>query len=154
MGSRPQSYERHKQAILERMLRSAEKIMPGLSQHLVFSDIGSPLTNAHYVAAPFGSAYGVEKILGNIGPFGYGLRSPIANLHLCGASTEGGHGVLGGTMGGVAAAAAQRGVSVDRLLSLSPRGEPLTLLPSGAGTTRAPKAARRSRAGAPRHAQL
>lgn len=124
-GGRPGSYEALKAELTARMLRTLAERIPGIEEHVVFSELGTPLTNVHYVAATGGNLYGTEKTLRQLGPGGYGVRTEIEDLWLCGASTLG-HGVLPATISGLAAAQGVLGCSLDELLRQ--RGASLTLL--------------------------
>ena len=119
-GARPADYEAHKRALGELLLGSVDRIVPGLRDHVVFQEVGTPLSNVHYVAATQGNLYGTEKSLGQLGPFAFGQRSEIENLWLCGASTTG-HGVLGATFSGLLAA---RGILRCRVTELLRPGGP------------------------------
>ncbi len=104
-GNRPAEYLALKEQLHQRMLRTLDQIVPDLSRHLVFSNLATPLTNLHYIHGTEGSFYGTEKSRGQIGPFGYGIKTEFPGLYLCGASTLG-HGVMGATTSGLAAARA------------------------------------------------
>src|SRR5690606_38061522 len=95
--------------------RGLEAAVPGVSRHVVFAEVGTPLTNVHYVMATHGSLYGTEKTLDQIGPWAWGPGTPIEGLWLCGASTLS-HGVSGATLSGVAAARAALGCRTRDLL--------------------------------------
>lgn len=103
-GAHGAEYEAFKKKIAGKMLQMIEKQLPGLTKNVVFQDLGSPLTNVHYVEATGGSVYGTEKSLWQMGPFGFNQASPFPGLTLCGASTLG-HGVHGASLSGLAAAA-------------------------------------------------
>ncbi|GEM_PF-111850 len=103
-GAHGEEYEAFKRKIAGKMLAAIEKRIPGLTKKVVFQNLGSPLTNVHYVEATRGNIYGTEKVLNQMGPFGFKQRSPIKGLTLCGASTLG-HGVPGAAMSGLNAAA-------------------------------------------------
>lgn len=103
-GNRGAEYEALKSRLAEAMLRRLERLVPGLRQHLVFCNLGTPLTNLHYVAAPQGSLYGLAKTPFQVGPWAYSTRTPLPGLLLCGASTLS-HGVAGATQSGLQAAA-------------------------------------------------
>ena len=60
-GSRPADYEAMKEDLAWRMVRGLEKHVPGLSKHIVFYSLGTPLTNEHYLNATRGNLYGIEK---------------------------------------------------------------------------------------------
>lgn len=115
-GDRPEGYLRLKEALADRVLEQVQTVVPGLRERLVFQDVGTPLTNRHYVAATRGSLYGTEKTLGALGPLGFPVRAPVQGLFLCGASTTS-HGVAGATMSGLAAARALLGVRTSELLT-------------------------------------
>ena len=97
------------------MLAALEEVMPGLREHVMFAELGTPLTNRYYVAATAGNLYGTEKSLSQIGPFGFTTETPVQGLRQCGASTLG-HGVLGAALSGVIAAAGVLGCEPSDLL--------------------------------------
>ncbi|MAE71448.1 MAG: phytoene dehydrogenase [Gemmatimonadetes bacterium] len=103
-GDRPGDYVELKKRLEKRMLRAADKVVPGISEHSVFAELATPLTNAHYVRSTKGSFYGTEKSRWQLGPFGFGVATEVSDLWLCGASTLG-HGVMGATASGLAVAA-------------------------------------------------
>lgn len=125
-GDRPQDYVDLKHELAARMHRRLDQIVPGLSDSLVFEEIGTPLSNEFYCGSTQGNLYGIAKRRSQIGPFGYPVTSPFAGLYLCGASTMG-HGVAGATMSGIAAARAALGCRTRDLLSAT--GQSITLLP-------------------------
>ena len=126
-GDRPAGYEALKNELADRMLTQVERVVPGLRERLVFRAVGSPLTNAHYVAATHGNLYGTEKRRRALGPLGFPLRTPVDGLWMCGASTLG-HGVAGATFSGLAVAQQILGVSRRELLSA--QGQSLVTLPA------------------------
>ncbi len=73
-----------------------EERVPGIKKSVVFKDLGTPLTNAHYINSFNGNIYGTDKIKKQMGPFGFNTKTEIHNLYLCGASTFS-HGVAGVT---------------------------------------------------------
>jgi all-trans-retinol 13,14-reductase len=102
-GDRPADYERLKKDIAAKMFDTLELLVPGITERVVFSTLGTPLTNQHYVAATEGNLYGIEKSRHQVGPLSFGVKTEIPGLFMCGASTIA-HGVAGATMSGVAAA--------------------------------------------------
>jgi all-trans-retinol 13,14-reductase len=103
-GHRSEEYMTLKDKLTAAMLKSLERVIPGICDHIVFSELGTPLTNDHYVRSTRGACYGTEKVLKQIGPFSYRQFSEIKNLYLCGASIL--HGVSGATTSGLMLAAA------------------------------------------------
>lgn len=122
-GDRPADYVEMKQVLIQRMLAVIDEMVPGLSERVVFADLGTPLTNQHYVEATAGSLYGTEKRLRQIGPFAFAPRSAFSGLYLAGASTMSGHGIMGATLSGLDVARAILRCSNEDILSQ--RGPPL-----------------------------
>jgi phytoene dehydrogenase-like protein len=116
-GDRPDDYVAMKEVLVKRMLKVLDEIVPGLSERVVFSDLGTPLTNQHYVEATAGSLYGTEKRLRQLGPFAFTPRSAFPGLYLAGASTVSGHGIMGATLSGLDVARAILRCSNDEILS-------------------------------------
>jgi all-trans-retinol 13,14-reductase len=114
-GKRGKAYETLKEKISDRILGKLESLIPGVKEAIVFSNLATPLTNKHYVNAPYGNLYGIDKSADQIGPGSFAIRSEIKNLFLCGASTTG-HGIGGTTQSGMRAAAAVLNCKVSELL--------------------------------------
>ncbi len=114
-GERPAAYEALKRDLLERMLRAVDRVVPGISDRMVFRELGTPLSKLHYCAASFGNLYGTEKSRLQVGPWAFPVKTEIDGLLLCGASTLS-HGVFGATLSGLAAAGKALGCRVRELL--------------------------------------
>jgi all-trans-retinol 13,14-reductase len=104
VGKRSADYYKFKKEIMKRMLNFLETRVPGIKKSVVFKDLGTPLTNAHYINSYNGNIYGTDKIKKQMGPFGFNTKTEIRNLYLCGASTLS-HGVAGVIGTGLRAAA-------------------------------------------------
>jgi len=104
-GSRPSDYDAMKEDLAWRMVRGLEKHIPGLSKHIVYYSLGTPLTNEHYLNATRGNLYGIAKSPSQVGPLAFAPRTEFEGLYLCGASTLS-HGVAGVTQSGIDAAKA------------------------------------------------
>jgi hypothetical protein len=87
------------------MVRGLEKRIPGLSKHIVYYSLGTPLTIEHYLNATRGNLYGIDKLPSQIGPWSFSPRTDFDGLYLCGQSTLS-HGVAGVTASGIEAAKA------------------------------------------------
>jgi all-trans-retinol 13,14-reductase len=114
-GSRPADYEAVKEDLAWKMVRGLEKRIPGISRHITFFSLGTPLTNEHYLNATRGNLYGTDKRPGQLGPWGFGTRTPFEGLLLTGASTWS-HGVAGATASGINAARTALGCRDEDLL--------------------------------------
>ncbi len=98
-------YLKHKERLTEKLLKGLEKALPGVREHIVQMELGTPMTNEFYVNSTRGNVYGTEKSFQQTGPFSYQKQSEIENLYLCGASILS-HGVAGASSSGVTTAAA------------------------------------------------
>jgi phytoene dehydrogenase-like protein len=126
-GARPSDYDAMKEDLAWRMVRGLEKHVPGLSKHIVYYSLGTPLTNEHYLNATRGNLYGIEKSPQQVGPWAFSPRAEFDGLYLCGASTLS-HGVAGVTQSGIDAAKAVLNCRTRDLLKQN--GASLTFLPS------------------------
>ncbi len=126
-GQRPDDYEAMKEDLAERMFRALEKRIPGISQHVVFWNLATPLTNEFYVNATRGSLYGTAKTPDQVGPRGFNITTPFDGLLMVGASTLS-HGIAGVTGTGLAAARHLLGVRTRDLLTQ--QGPPLQVYPA------------------------
>ncbi len=108
-----------------RLLRTAERVFPGLSRQIVFSELATPLTHSRYTLSTGGTSYGLAATPEQILWRRPGPKSEIAGLYLCGASTLAGHGIMGSMMGGLVAASAISGFSLmNEVLGERPRRLP------------------------------
>ena len=126
-GDRPADYNAIKEDLAWRMILGLEKRIPTLSKHITFWDLGTPLTNQHYINATSGNLYGTAKSIKQLGPFGFGTQTEFENLLLCGASTDS-HGVAGVTATGLAAA--RRILNCSNADLLTQNGPALKIYPS------------------------
>jgi len=102
-GEHSADYGALKEDLAWRMFQTLEQRVPGISQHVVFWSLATPLTNEHYINATQGNLYGIEKSPKQVGPWAFPVQSEIDGLLMCGASTES-HGVAGVTGSGLTAA--------------------------------------------------
>jgi all-trans-retinol 13,14-reductase len=101
----PADYRAFKEDLAGKLLAGVEQLVPGISERVVFSEVGTPLSNEYYCAAHRGALYGTDKTRLQVGPLAFQVKSPFKGLSLCGASTIS-HGVAGATMSGLVAAGA------------------------------------------------
>ena len=112
-------YKKYKDRVCDKLLNSLEKAVPGIRNHIVQMELGTPMTNEYYIQSTNGSVYGTEKGFWQTGPFSYRNKSEIANLYLCGASVLA-HGVAGASYSGVQTAATILGCRMEDLLQPQP----------------------------------
>ena len=127
-GERGPEYERFKESLGDKLVASAEQVLPGLRRAMVFRSVSSPLSSGYYCAAPSGCAYGTAKTPWQMGPLSFATESSVAGLYSCGASTVS-HGVAGAAMTGLLAA--KRVLHADRAEDLlGPADGSLRVYPS------------------------
>jgi all-trans-retinol 13,14-reductase len=97
---RSEAYLAFKDRLTSKMINTLEKVIPGVSEHIIMKELGTPITNQFYINSTNGSVYGTEKTLNQIGPFAFKPKSEIKNLFLCGASISS-HGIAGASYSGV-----------------------------------------------------
>ena len=102
--TKSKEYLDFKEHLTEKMIVSLEKVLPGVRDKIVQKELGTPITNEHFINSTNGCVYGTEKTLNQIGPFSFKAKSEIENLYLCGASILS-HGVAGASYSGVQTAA-------------------------------------------------
>ncbi|MEZ6148191.1 MAG: hypothetical protein R3B91_22720 [Planctomycetaceae bacterium] len=121
-GKRPEEYTLAKQRLTDRMLDTISGVVPGLRDHLVICELGTPLTNSYYVNAYRGCLYGTAKSKSQIGPGALPIKTEINGLYHCGQSTSA-HGVLGALVTGAMAASRITGKRMHEILAHSDKGE-------------------------------
>jgi len=126
-GERPPEYAHLKDRLAEKILDEIERFIPGFRERVVFRALGTPLTNSHFIHATRGGIYGTENSLRNLGPFAFPVKTEIAGLFECGASTVA-PGIHGVTRSGLAAAAAA--LRCEESEFLTERGQSLRIYPA------------------------
>jgi phytoene dehydrogenase-like protein len=97
-------YRRKKEAFADRLLRAAERVLPGIRGQVDYQEVATPLTETRYTLATGGTSYGIAATPSQF-LFGRpGSRTDVKGLYLCGASCRMGHGIAGVMMSGVDAA--------------------------------------------------
>jgi all-trans-retinol 13,14-reductase len=77
-------YHDRKKKLGDQLIAAAEKIIPGLSSHIVYRDESSPVTFKHFDWSSTGSIYGVRQEARL-----KGVKSPIPGLVVAGSATHG-----------------------------------------------------------------
>ncbi len=126
-GKRPAEYEALKEDLGWRMMQALDRRVPGISQHVVFWNLGTPLSNEYYINATRGNLYGIAKDRAQVGPGAFPIRSEIPGLWMVGASTLS-HGVSGATASGLQAA--QQILACRQRELLTQNGPSLRIYPS------------------------
>ena len=110
-----QQYAKFKERLCEKLVNTLEKVVPGIRNNIVQMELGTPLTNEHYINSTNGNVYGTEKGFFQTGPFSFTAQTEIENLYMCGASIMS-HGVAGASYSGVKTAAKILGCTEEDLI--------------------------------------
>ena len=84
MASVAEDYRERKKALGDRMIAAAEKVIPGLSGHIVYRDEASPVTFTRYDWSSTGAIYGIRRNARL-----KGAKSPVPGLVVAGSATHG-----------------------------------------------------------------
>ena len=99
-----EAYKNLKDRLCNKLVNTLKKIVPGIGNNIVQMQLGTPLTNEHYIKSTKGNVYGTEKGFYQTGPFSFTAKTEIENLYMCGASIMA-HGVAGAAYSGIKTAA-------------------------------------------------
>jgi all-trans-retinol 13,14-reductase len=109
---RGDDYDGVKNTIGEALIEQTCTIFPQLRDHIDYKDIGSPVTNKHYIAQPHGEIYGLDHSKERMSPWMSAQLRPktdIPGLYLTGQDVLS-CGFTGALFGGLLAA----GVILER----------------------------------------
>lgn len=101
-----QSWRQAKQGFQQRLLEKAEQRFPGLNDHLLLVESGSPRTLERYTLNHQGAAYGYAPTPDQVGPNRPGVRGVLDGLYYTGHWTRPGGGVAGVSVSALLAAQA------------------------------------------------
>jgi all-trans-retinol 13,14-reductase len=108
-------YQKIKERLIEKLMNTFKRILPAVHENIIHIEVGTPITNEHYINATKGNVYGTEKGFMQTGPFSYKAKTEIENLYMCGASIMS-HGVAGASYSGVKTAAEILGCREEDLI--------------------------------------
>ncbi len=101
-----QSWRQAKKGFQQRLLEKAERHFPGLNDHLLLVESGSPRTLERYTLNHQGAAYGFAPTPDQVGPNRPGVRGALPGLYHSGHWTRPGGGVAGVSISALLAAQA------------------------------------------------
>ena len=110
-----EKYREIKEKLSQKLLNTLKRILPAVHENIVKMEIGTPITNEHYINSTRGNVYGTEKGFWQTGPFSFTNKSEIENLFMCGSSIMS-HGVAGASYSGVKTAATILGCREEDIL--------------------------------------
>jgi prolycopene isomerase len=91
-GERGEEYRKLKNEVAEKSIKNAEKVMPGLFEHIVQKEAATPLTLERFTSNHKGAAFGWAQLTGQSGKNRLQPKSPIKDLYLSGHWTTPGGG--------------------------------------------------------------
>ncbi len=97
-------YRGIKDEFAERLIDAAERMIPGIREHIVWREASTPITHERYTLSTGGTSYGIEIALDQVGPNRPGYSTEVPGLYLVGANTQSGHGISGAIKSGVGCA--------------------------------------------------
>lgn len=116
-------YRARVREVRDRMVRSAEHVVPGLAESIVHEETATPITSERLMRVTGGTSYGPaftpRQTLTRLGP-----TSPVHGLFHAGASVRPSDGVAPSLLSGVLAASAVTGMPVAEL-QVGPVAEPV-----------------------------
>lgn len=106
-----ESWAQLKPKITQQMLDKADELLPGLAEHLIFVDAGSPETMHRYTLNHKGSSYGWHVTPAQTGANRIANRSPVEGLFFAGHWSRPGGGVYGVSVSGMQVAQQVLGIT-------------------------------------------
>ncbi|MBN1376462.1 MAG: NAD(P)-binding protein [Dehalococcoidia bacterium] len=82
---KPAEYHEAKQRLAGKMIKLADKVAPGLSQHIETVDVATPLTNIRYTNNPGGSIIGFDENYTGTAMDHLPMKGPVEGLYFAGA---------------------------------------------------------------------
>jgi all-trans-retinol 13,14-reductase len=107
-------YLEAKERFAESVIKETERVLPGLSNDIVFKEVSTPITLMRYTDASNGTSYGMSLLPSQFLHRRPGAKTEIKGLYLCGANLRSGHGIFGAMTSGVEAAASVVGKGFGR----------------------------------------
>lgn len=108
-----ESWQQAKPGYMDAMLKLAGQHIPGLENHILYIEGGSPATMQRYTGNYEGAAYGWDASPSHLGPARIPNQSPISGLYFSGHWTTPGGGINGVSLSGVKAA--QKILGIEKL---------------------------------------
>ena len=104
-GRDPQ-YLQRKEELTQRVLDTAELMIPDLRERMVFCEASTPITQERFTHSTAGSCYGIAPLVRNLGPLRPRVTTHIPGLFLAGGSTQYMFGINATIWGGMGTAGA------------------------------------------------
>jgi all-trans-retinol 13,14-reductase len=83
-------YEAYKEQLAQKAIADLEKVIPGVSGHIIVKNVTTPRTFEQFTSMPEGGIYSFDQSAGSKRPY---FKTPVQGLYLASASTLPGGGV-------------------------------------------------------------
>jgi len=104
-GGDAEKYRRIKEDFSQKILLQMDsKLIPGLKDHLLFSEAATPLTLERYTGNELGAMYGLASVPQQVGNLRPPHQTAIPGLYQVGHYTRPSHGIVGASLSGFIAA--------------------------------------------------
>jgi len=103
-GLTREEYERKKEEVADKLIRRAERYLPGLSGYIEVKEVATPLTISRFGSLPQGAIYGFAQTVNQSGINRLAQETRVRGLFLAGAWTQPGGGLHGCFVSGIQAA--------------------------------------------------
>jgi all-trans-retinol 13,14-reductase len=103
-GDRPEEYKKFKQLIEDKMLARFKHYFPKIGSLIVYHELSTPLSMAHFVGRQQGASYGLETTPRRFLSRCLNMKTPVKGLYLAGQDVVT-PGIIGAMMGGILTAA-------------------------------------------------
>ncbi len=105
-----ESWKQDKAGFMNTMIEMAGQYIPGLKEHLLYIESGSPATMLRYTRNHQGAAYGWNVSPDQVGPLRIQNQSPVNGLYFAGHWSSPGGGIYGVSVSGIQAAQQVMGI--------------------------------------------
>lgn len=137
---RGEEYQALKERIADTLLAEAERRLPGLSRLVVYRELSTPLTTAHFTGHPGGEIYGLPATPERFALPWLRSPTPVKGLFLAGVDALM-LGIGGAVMSGVMCTAAIAGVSTFGRIRSAAKEHPVPTVPAATPSATSPSIA-------------
>jgi phytoene dehydrogenase-like protein len=95
-----EEYKAKKEKVSKVMIDRLEHLLPGIKEHIEYSELGTAKTVERYTLNPGGSVYGFSQTVTQAGDNRFGQTMPVKNLHVASAWGFPGGGFTGAIISG------------------------------------------------------
>ena len=117
---RGERYQERKRQFRDRLVRSAERAIPGFADAIIYEESATPITLERFLRSSGGTSYGIAGTPAQMGVGRPGPRTAITGLFLAGANARPAHGITHTMSGAIDTASAILGTRAEQALRRAP----------------------------------